>query len=237
MKTTSPFLLLIGLLYFSINLQAQRVTGEGPIVRQDLNIGAFHGIDLSFSGDVYIQEGNQQSVTVEGQQNLIDILNRDVRKGIWALKFDARNIKMNKKFKVYITMPTIDFVSVTGSGGVFTESKFSDIDLLQLEVSGSGDIIFYVDCNKLKAKVSGSGDIDLNGSSEIADFDVIGSGDIDGSRFKTVDCEANVTGSGDIVVVASDYLDARVTGSGDIEYSGSARVRAKVTGSGDIDRF
>ena len=64
---------------------------------------------------------------------------------------------------------------------------------------------------------------------------VSGSGDFMGSRLKSNNTQAYVSGSGDAEVNASKSIKARVNGSGDIEYSGNPETSdTKVVGSGSI---
>ena len=97
MKNISSIFTLLFCIAFMTNADAQRLTGSGPIVTQDLSIADFTGVSLGFSGDVYLRQGNKQSVRVEGQQNLIDHLNTDVVDGVWKLKFNAKNVNYKRK--------------------------------------------------------------------------------------------------------------------------------------------
>lgn len=235
MKNISSIFTLLFCLAFITNADAQRLTGSGPIVTQNLDIANFTGVHLGFSGDVYLKQGNKQSVRVEGQQNLIDHLNTNIVDGVWKMKFNAKNVNYKSKFKVYITVPTLTYAKVSGSGDMNTQGKFTGLDDLVAGVSGSGDLVMDVECNTLSVRVSGSGDVEMQGNANAAKIRVSGSGTYDGYDMKTQNCEASVTGSGDISTYASETLIANVTGSGDIDYKGGARVKAKVTGSGDID--
>ncbi len=235
MKNINSIFTILFCLAFLTNTHAQRLTGSGPIVTQDFDIAEFTGVSLGFSGDVYLRQGNMQSVRVEGQQNLIDHLNTEVVDGVWKMKFKAKNINYKSKFKVYITIPTLTYAKVSGSGNMTTEGAFTGLDDLVAGVSGSGDLVMNVECNSIAVKVSGSGDVEMKGRANAANIRVSGSGTYDGYEMKTQNCEANVTGSGDISTYVSETLIASVTGSGDIDYKGSPRVKAKVTGSGDID--
>lgn len=235
MKKSNSIFTLLFCIAFLTNTNAQRLTGTGPIVTQDLNMNDFTGVLLGFSGDVYLSQGDTQSVRVEGQENLIDNLNTRVNNGIWELKFDAENVNYKSKFKVYITVPTLTFAKVSGSGNMTTQGKFTNVDDMVIDVSGSGDLVINVECNTLSVRISGSGDVEIQGHANAANIKVSGSGTYDGYEMQTKNCEASVVGSGDISTYASELLIASVIGSGDIDYKGRARVKAKVTGSGDIE--
>lgn len=237
MKKLSILSVLLLSFLFVNTAAAQKLKGEGPVVSQNLDVRNFTGIELSFSGDVFLRQGKEFSVRVEGQQNLISVLNTEVKDNIWKLRFNVDNVQMYKtKFEVYITMPTLDHIHVAGSGNVRTENRFTGLGDVYAGVHGSGDVYLHADCRNLTAKVSGSGDIRTSGSAEAGNLKVTGSGDYSGYDMRIKNCEAAVTGSGDIKVHASETLIASVRGSGDIDYRGNPSVQSKVSGSGDIDR-
>ena len=215
--------------------QAQKLKGEGPLVEQDLRVENFDGIALNFSGDVFITQGDRFEVRAQGQQNLIDDLNLNVEDGIWKIKFKSKSVNYKSKFHVYITMPTLTYAKVHGSGSITSKGKFRNLDRLEAGVHGSGDLDLDIEVDALTVKVTGSGDARLSGTANAANVNLTGSGDYDGYNLHTKNCEAKLTGSGDIEVYASDFLLAEVVGSGDIDYKGSPQVKAKVRGSGDID--
>ena len=62
-----------------------------------------------------------------------------------------------------------------------------------------------------------------------------GSGDIKAIELVSENAKVNVSGSGDIKVNCTEFIEARVAGSGDIEYKGNPKkVDTKVAGSGTI---
>ena len=99
------------------NNNEDAVEGSGPIVTQTIPLSAIHGFDASGSFEVVIAQGDTQNITVEGQANLIDILSTQVVGGIWDLRF-TENVRNARDFTVYITVPNIDEINISGSGSV-----------------------------------------------------------------------------------------------------------------------
>jgi hypothetical protein len=133
-----------------------------------------------------------------------------------------------------IPFESIDRVSLTGSGDVWSDDTIKENDF-EVIVSGSGDMKFNVETEALESTITGSGDITLSGSTNYLETSVTGSGDFHGFELQANQTDATVTGSGDIEVVANTMLKARVTGSGDIDYHGNPdKEDIKVLGSGDI---
>ncbi|MEL6925876.1 MAG: DUF2807 domain-containing protein, partial [Bacteroidota bacterium] len=108
--------------------------GEGDIVTQTLNIADFTGVKLTVSGDVYITQGEDFNVEVRGQENILDLLEVDIQNDTWEIEFD-RCVRNYEGFEVFITMPTIEYLSVSGSGFIRGENEFA-VDEIELKISG-----------------------------------------------------------------------------------------------------
>lgn len=209
------------------------VKGTGDPVKKDLQVAAFHGINVMGALDVRLTRAEATQVTVEGQANLIDLVETTVNDGVWTIT-TSKCYSTDKPFVVHISLPVIDHVHVQGSGDVTGSGAF-EMEKAVLSVQGSGDIKLHVNAEHLEASVQGSGDINLQGNAARFECGIQGSGDVKAADLKTEHTKANVTGSGDVSVSVSASLDASVTGSGNVRYRGNPpEVHSNVTGSGDV---
>ncbi|WP_020537111.1 head GIN domain-containing protein [Lewinella cohaerens] len=234
------YLLMLPLfvLFFLPNTQAQKwwnggVDGSGPRVEKDLQLDQFSGIRLSINADVYLTQGSTQSVRISAQQNIIDLIETNVDGSIWKIKTEE-NIDDHAPIKIYITVPRMTYVKLSGSGDIYTENTFTGNDAVEVGISGSGDLRFKTTANSIEAAISGSGDIELDGSTENLNISISGSGDIDAKELVSGNCEVRISGSGGAKVHATKNLNVRVSGSGDVYYKGSPNVQSRVSGSGDL---
>lgn len=117
---------------------------------------------------------------------------------------------------VGVVLPALPAVKLKGSGVVTLHDLRQP--RLELEVTGSGDIIATGQAGSLDARVAGSGDVEARKlAAERADLSVSGSGDIV-ARVQ-VEVRARVAEAGDIVVHGDPpQRDHRVAGSGDIRF-------------------
>ncbi len=209
------------------------ITGEGPKVTKTLDLASFDGLALTISADVMVRQGSTQSVKIEAQQNIIDNLKKEVKDGVWKIGFE-KNVRNLDGVKIWVTVPDLNQIAVSGSGSVIGEGKFSNLGDLSLSISGSGDIKFDADSKNLSVAISGSGDMDLAGSTGASTMKISGSGDITAFDLTARTCEVKISGSGDSSVNVSESLEVAIAGSGDVYYKGSPSVRSKVSGSGDV---
>lgn len=234
------------LLLFSIvalfcltNLQAQRwwnngIKGEGPSVEKTIELDNFSGIRLSINADVYLTQGGTQSVRISAQQNIIDLIETEVNDNIWKIKTEE-NIRDHSSIKIYITVPNMNSVKLSGSGDIYCEGTFTGNDKVEVGISGSGDLRFKTTARSLDASISGSGDIELEGSTQDLSISVSGSGGVDAKELRSSNCDIRISGSGDAKVHATEMLNVRVSGSGDVYYKGTPRVNSRISGSGDLE--
>lgn len=211
------------------------IKGEGAIVKQTFQLDEFNSLGLGISAEVEIRQGSPQRVVVEGQQNILDNIQREVSGGTWAIKF-KKSVSNYEKVKIYVTIPQLEALSVGGSGGIKTIGAFRDLDKLDLSVGGSGSIDADVFAKHIKCSVGGSGDIWLKGKADVCGMSVAGSGDIHAFGLATNECKASVAGSGACEVNARDRLEASVAGSGGVLYEGSPSISSSVAGSGSVER-
>jgi putative autotransporter adhesin-like protein len=208
------------------------INGEGETITEELALSDFSKIKLKVSADVYVTQGDFQKVEVKGQQNIIHQLDLDVNGETWEIEFDDC-VRNYNDLKIYITIPEIKELNISGSGMIYGENDFAVGDL-RLRISGSGDIDLIVDANDIDSKISGSGKIKLGGTTNRFKLAISGSGDYRTFDLGSEDGEIEISGSGDAEVNVSDELDIDISGSGDVYYKGAPALRIDISGSGNV---
>ena len=138
--------------------------GDGDTVTEEFDLSNFDGIQLTTDAEVFLTQGSEQRVTVEGPENLVDLLELDVQGDTWEIEFD-RCVRDADEVKIFITIPEIRLIQVSGSGKVFGENRFNG-ENLDLRISGSGDMDLALDYVELDATISGSGRMLMEGAVE-----------------------------------------------------------------------
>ncbi len=208
------------------------VDGSGDSISQELDLDDFSKIKLTIAADVYLTQGDVQKVEVEAPQNVIHELDLDIRNDTWEIEFDEC-VKNYEDMKIYITIPEIKELNISGSGTVYGENDFN-IEDLKIRISGSGDIDIFAEMKDLDAKITGSGKVKLGGTGDKLELNISGSGDYRLFDMIAEDVEVKVSGSGDTEVTANDELDVDISGSGDVYYKGEPELRTDISGSGDV---
>lgn len=190
------------------------VHGSGVGATQPRDVASFKRVELAGSNNVVIRVGEEQSVVVRADDNLLDRITTDVTAGTLVIGQAPGSYAAGSPTSVEIAVPSLDGLTLSGSGNIVVNDIKAQ--LLTAMLSGSGNLTGGGHVKRLVASVSGSGNILLE-------------------RLIAEDAHAVVSGSGDIFLTATKSLDASVPGSGAILYSGDpAQVSKSVTGMGSI---
>ena len=207
---------------------------SGETVKEIRNVGQFSAISLTISADVFLTQGSVQKIEIEGDKNSLTEIETTVNGE--TLKICTRDMFHGNigKVSVYITVPGINALSVSGSGDIAAGSAIAT-DELDLNVSGSGSIRFSeLSAREVSATITGSGNIDVSAGKAQSELDVeiTGSGSISAEGFSVPEADVTITGSGSARVWVEKELETNITGSGNVAYKGNPLVNANSTGSG-----
>lgn len=206
------------------------------IVKETRDLAGFTKVSFGVAGDLYINFGNEFKVSLEGEQALLDDIVTEVSGGKLVIKKENWRLNMNKKVTVYITMPVIKGLGVSGSGKATIKDAVKT-DNLDLSVSGSGKLFTGdIAATDLNCNISGSGDIIIGGNGNVpsADISISGSGNFNGEPLKIGSADISISGSGNCTCNVTKSLKASVSGSGNVTYLGNPKIDARVSGSGRV---
>jgi hypothetical protein len=208
-------------------------------VKETRNVSGFTKVSFGVSGNLYINFGPEFKVILEGDKKYVDEIITEVSSGKLVIKMEnwrMNNWRMNEKVTVYITMPELNGLGVSGSGKAEIKDPVKTDDL-NLNVSGSGKLYLSdITASRLDCGISGSGDIILGGSGNCsrANISISGSGNYMGESQKIGTAEIHISGSGNCTCNVTESLKASVSGSGNVTYEGNPKVDAHVSGSGKV---
>ncbi len=210
-------------------------------------------IDSNGPVDLVIKQGATPSMTVSAEERLLPRIKTEQAGNTLTIDFREIAFHSNHPMRVEITLPTLQQLSMHGSGDGQVNG-FSG-DKIVLSLRGSGDVNFDGQYQHVTASVIGSGDLGLgigkgsdadlsllgsgsitaNGQSKNLTVRMLGSGDLDASRLQADDLKIDVMGSGDSSVYAKQSVAINLHGSGDVDVHGKpAQRNINRLGSGDI---
>ena len=230
------------------------VIGSGDIVNQTMDVGGFDRVTLTGSGNVFIEQGQTERLSVETDDNIVSLLDVRVR-GDELILGVKRGYDVHPSQPITYTLTLKELhnlklagsgafdvgpleadslrVSLPGSGDITVESVAADE--LVIDLYGSGNInLEDIKVKTIDTSLRGSGDIELVGQTKEEKVVVTGSGNYWAGELQAKSGDISIPGSADVVVWVTTDLKVRVNGSGTIQYYGEPMVDQAGLGSGEI---
>jgi Putative auto-transporter adhesin, head GIN domain len=235
----------IALLTVSI-LAGLVAVAQNPKVINDPNaqkrsVGDFHGIKVSGGIELYLSQGDEETVVVSANDpELRDRLRTEVKDGILHIYLDDqwwhRGWNGSMKLRAYVSCKVLDQLRGSGGSNIHVDQTIKS-ERLDIHLSGGGQLHGSFEAGQMTAGISGGGDLYIGGTAGALNVHVNGGGDFHGYDLATDSCEAHVSGGGDVFITVNKTLDATVHGGGDIRYKGNASIRETRTfGGGNISK-
>jgi hypothetical protein len=218
----------------SINLNNQRVTGSGKTTTETRQVSGFDQVTLAGAGDLFIEQGDKEALTITADSNLMPYLTSEVKGNRLILGIKPNiNITFDQNVIYHLTVKDIHDIQVEGSGTVQSSAiKTTD---LGLGTAGSGSFLIKdLQADTLKASTGGSGKFDLTGKSSTVTVTINGSGKYDCPNLESSTASVTINGSGNANLWVKDSLTVNINGSGEVRYYGDPKVDTHIAGSGSV---
>lgn len=218
----------------------KKIKGNGNIITENRETASYDAISVGGFFNVELIEGKEGKLTLQGEENLLAHIITEVKDGKLVIKVE-KGLNLIPSFwkqgiLIKVPVESVNALTLSGSGEIVGK-KTIESDNLTTDISGSGDITLSIKAKSVATNVSGSGEISLSGETSDFDVRVSGSGEVKAYGLSAMNVSANISGSADIEVTATEMIKARVSGSGNITYRGNPKkIDSKSSGSGEISK-
>jgi len=217
---------------FGVNFKSIR--GSGNLETEERSVSGFDTVSLAGMGDLHIVQGDEESLSIEAEDNLLqyittEVVGSELRIGIK----DGANILPTKSIKFTLGVKELNKVSVSGAGNVSADSLESDN--LELSVSGAGNIdLKDLNVKDLVVHSSGTGNFTMAGKADTQNITISGAGNYRGGDLESNSAELTVSGAGNSTLWVKDSLQVKISGFGRVEYYGEPKVTQDISGGGSV---
>ncbi len=209
------------------------VRGSGNLETEEREVSGFDEIQFTGTGNLIIEQGDEESLTIEADDNIIGLIETRVRGDVLHIGYKRGvNIIPTGTIKFYLTVEDLDRIDLSGVGDIDCDGF--ETDDLEFSISGSGDIKFNIEAKSIEIDVSGLGDINLSGKVGSHKIQISGSGKYDAEELESKNCEIEISGFGSATVYVSDNLNIEINGAGNVYYKGSPDISQDISGLGRI---
>ena len=204
------------------------VTTETREVTSDFTV-----VSASEGLNVYVTDGAQFEITVEADENIIDLIATDINNG--RLRIHAiENIGRATK-KIYVTLPEVDGLK-SSSGAHLSSENLISTDKLEIDASSGANINVEMMAEEVEIDASSGANLNLRGDADKVYVDASSGANINAKKLISKICQAEASSGGNLSVNVSESLTADASSGGNISYSGEAQVTKKKSVSGSVHK-
>jgi hypothetical protein len=191
------------------------VRGSGTMRLERRDVPAFTAVDVSGAYDVEIVAQKEQSLEVEGDDNLLPLIKTEVRDGVLRI-YNEKGFNTRQKLHVRITLKDLDGINASGASDIVATNVKTD---------------------EFNVEASGAGSLQISGETKTLDVGMSGAGELKARNLHAESVQIKLSGAAHADVYATQSLDASVSGAGNIDYYGDPKnIKEDRSGAGEISK-
>jgi hypothetical protein len=226
--------LVVGLLAGLASCSVGAVMGSGKSMSETREIEGVTGVELSFLGDLTIKQGDNESLVITGDDNVVPLVKTDVNNHVLSIGTQANTlVQPVAPLRYELTVKQLDSIKLSGLGNISADQMSGD--RADIALSGAGKLaVADLQAGDLTVNLSGAGDATLAGEVTKQTVTLSGAGSYNADELKSDVANVSITGLGNAKLWAVEDLSANLTGAGTIEYYGKPSVDQSISGLGSI---
>jgi hypothetical protein len=222
-------------LSLSLALSACAGVGDGVPGSETRSLSPATAIENNSPLPVSVTIGEAQRVEVYCDSNLLPLVLTEVSDASLRVDIEPEvELQPTQPCGVEVTLITAQSVINSASGGVVLLAD--SVPLQFLQNSAHGDVVVEgIDTQSLRIHSEGRGRMLLGGEARVATLDSSGAGGIEAADLICEHVDIDNSGSGDVIVTATESADVRISGGGDVILEGDPEdVEVEDHGCGDV---
>ena len=103
------------------------MVGSGRSTTETRQVSDFHAVNFAFIGDLNITQGNQEALTISGDDNILALIRSEVRAGVLRIDAGATNLGQTiVPLRYDLVVRNLDEVELSGLGNIKLGALQSD---------------------------------------------------------------------------------------------------------------
>ncbi|HEX4852063.1 MAG TPA: head GIN domain-containing protein [Puia sp.] len=223
------YVIILGFLFFLAGYtRAQQTIINDPNASVRPGISGFHAIHVSNAIELYLSQGEEETVAVSASEiKYRDRIRTEVKDGVLKIWYEKDGWLWDhghNKIRAYVSCKKLDQLNASGASNVYVDGTLSG-ENLNIDLSGASDFKGIVKFNTLKLDQSGASDVSITGSAANLTIRASGASDVKGYGLVTENCNVQASGASDIRISVNKELVARASGASSIYFKGTGMIK------------
>lgn len=200
----------------------ETVFGNGNVVTENRKTDSFERLKVSTGIDVFITQGDTESVRVIADDNLLEYIKTEIYDNTLIITAKA-NIRKAKSKEVHLTYKKLKEIDISSAGDV-EGTNLMKADELYLNLSSAGDLTLEVEATRINLDISSAGDAKLSGKVDELDADLSSAGGLNAFELLARKARVSSSSAGNARISATESVDLSASSAGDIYYKGDPKT-------------
>lgn len=200
--------------------------------------GSFTAISVSSGVDLYITQGNEESIAVSAsEEKYLERFKTEVVNGTLKIYYDNNGVTWtkheNRKLKAYVSFKTLQ--KLHGSAGASVTVK-GDLtaDNLDMKFSSGSEFEGKVNAKMIVVDQNSGSELNISGSADKLVVEVSSGASFKGYDMAVDFCDAQASSGGEVKITINKELSAKANSGGGIRYKGAGLIRDVNVNSGGM---
>ena len=214
----------------------------GEKISEKRELGEFNRINMRGIGKLFISQGKEQSVVVEGDKLAVSRISTNVADGKlvvdvgrdWVEKISAGfDFLSENDIRITVVLKELTELEVAGAADI--EVNEVKTDSLDLRMVGASNVkVLDLKANSLSTEIPGAGKVLVEGKVKDLTVTLAGAGNFSGHKLESETAKVVLSGVGSVQLWVKKELDVTIAGVGSVEYYGTPSVKQSLTMLGKV---
>lgn len=213
------------------------VRGSGNVITETREVSDFDAIRLDGAGGLTITQGENTSLQIEAEDNILPKLTSEVQEDKLVLGYEESFWKTTlfPTHGINYTLTVTDLSAITLNGAGSLDLDALETDSLTVEVNGAGQVtITNLAADSLSLEINGTGNAHLSGDVINQSITIDGAGNVNAGDLRSAKADIEVNGLGNGTIWVTEALTVTVNGGGSLSYYGNPTLSQDISGAGNI---
>lgn len=217
---------------------AQETTEKDPFSTERPLSGSFSAITVTDGIDVYLTQGQTESVTVtSSDEKYMSRFKTEVENGTLKIYYDNKGINWafneKRKLKAWVTFKNIDKLHVSGGASVKVSNAI-DADKLDMRFTSGSHFTGKINAKELTVDQSSGSGMTVSGRADKITVECSSASVFKGYDLAVDYCDAKATSGAGVHITINKELNAKANSGGGIKYKGAALIKDLSVSSGGV---
>ena len=200
--------------------------------------GSFSAIKVSDGIDLYLSQGNEESIAVSASDpKYLERFKTVVDNGVLKIYYDNSSMIWNsnekRKLRAYVSFKMLEKLNAS-SGASVDAKNILNLAYLEMHLSSGSQFTGEVKIGEMTVDQNSGSEINITGSVEKIKVDLSSGAIFKGYDLNAEYCEAKASSGGEARINVNKELAAKASSGGGIKYKGNAAIKDLNVSSGGV---